>query len=157
MLGFITRSLYKFRRIDTYIALYNSYVRSNAEYCASIWSPYYQSHIDAIERIQKKFPRIIFRKFHYPYESYNMRLIRLELMSLEDRRSLIDELNLFKIKRGTFRLSVDHNFQSNSIRVIRNNPTFYLPLRMSNITVLCYVCIVIIWVYLTALTLMSPR
>lgn len=71
MLGFITRSFYKLGKLDTYLTFYNSYIRSKAEYGASAWNPYYQTHIDSIERIQKKFIRIIFRKFHYPYESYN--------------------------------------------------------------------------------------
>lgn len=133
MLGFISRSLYKFRNIDTYMTLYNSYIRSITEYCASIWSPYYQTHIDAIERIQKKFTRILFRKFHYPYECYNMRLRRLEMLSLETRRSLMDELNLFKIRNGTFRLSVTNDFQSNPLRITRNNQLFYLPFATTNV------------------------
>lgn len=133
MLGFITRSLYKFRQIDTYITLYYSYIRSITEYCASIWSPYYQVHIDAIERIQKKFTRIIFRKFHYPYENYDMRLKRLELLSLEDRRNLIDELNLYKIKSGILRLETPHDFQFNSQRLTRNYQMFYLPTVTTNV------------------------
>lgn len=133
MLGFISRSLYRFRKLDTYITLYNSYIRSIAEYCASIWSPYYQTHIDALERIQKKFTRIIFRKFHYPYESYDMRLKRLELLSLENRRNLIDELNLYKLKNGMFHLGIPHNFEFMPVRHTRNNQTFYLPLVTTNV------------------------
>lgn len=133
MLGFISRSLYKFRNISTYTTLYNSYIRSIMEYCASIWSPYYQIHIDTIERIQKKFTKTIFRKFHYPYECYDMRLKRLELLSLEDRRKLIDKLNSYKIKNGTFQLTVNRNFQPNQIRPTRNNRTFYLPFVTTNV------------------------
>lgn len=133
MLGFISRSLYKFRNIETYTTLYNSYVRSITEYCASVWSPYYQTHIDSIERIQKKFTRMIFRKFHYPYECYEMRLRRLEMLSLEDRRRLIDEFNLYKINNGTLRLETTHNFQYNPIRQTRNNSPFYLPFVITNV------------------------
>lgn len=133
MLGFISRSLYRFRKLDTYITLYNSYVRSITEYCASIWSPYYQVHIDAIERIQKKFTRIIFRKFHYPYECYDMRLRRLELLSLENRRRLTDELILYKLKNGIFQLAIPHNFEYNPIRHTRNNRIFYVPFAGTNV------------------------
>lgn len=133
MLGFIFRSLDNFRRIGTYTTLYYSYIRSIIEYCAPVWNPYYQNHIDSIERIQKKFTRMIFRKFHYPYESYNMRLKRLELISLEDRRRLIDETNLYKIKNGALCLSVPHDFQLNSIRLTRNSRTFYLPFVTTNV------------------------
>lgn len=133
MMGFISRSLYRFRNIDTYTILYYSYVRSLTDYCASIWNPYYQVHIDAIERIQKKFTRIVFRKFHYPYECYNMRLRRLELLSLEDRRTLMDELTLYKIENGIFQLGIPINFQFNPIRVTRNNQLFYLPTVTTNV------------------------
>lgn len=63
MLGFISRSLNKFKKIETYQTLYNSYVRSILEYCAPIWSPYYDTHVRTDERVQKKihkndFPQI---------------------------------------------------------------------------------------------------
>lgn len=35
MLGFISRSLYKFKNLDTYCTLYNCYVRSNMEFGSS--------------------------------------------------------------------------------------------------------------------------
>lgn len=133
MLGFISRSLYKFRNINTYTTLYNTYIRSIIEYCATIWSPFYQCHIDAIERIQKKFTRIIFRKFHFPYECYIMRLRRLEMISLEDMRGLIDELNLFKIRNGILRVTSIDNFQFNSMRFTRNYREFYLPTVSTNV------------------------
>lgn len=49
MLGFIFRALNKFKNQDSFIILYNAYVRSILEYCSLIWSPYYQMNIDLIE------------------------------------------------------------------------------------------------------------
>lgn len=133
MLGFISRSLNKFREIRTYQTLYNLYIRSNLEYCSSIWNPHCQDGIDIIERVQKKYTRLIFRKFRYPYESYNMRLIRLEMLSLENRRILSDEQMLYKIKNGRLNLSISHDFQFNP-RPLRfnNNRIFYLPFVNNN-------------------------
>lgn len=132
-LGFISRSLYKFKNIRTYMTLYNLYIRSILEYCSVIWNPHYQSHIDRLERVQRKFTRIVYRKFHYPYEAYNMRLMRLDLLSLEHRRILSDELMLFKIKNGINQIAVNHNFNPVHTRQLRFNRTFYLPFANNNV------------------------
>lgn len=133
MLGFISRSLNKFKKIETYQTLYNSYVRSILEYCAPIWSPYYDTHVRTVERVQKKFTRMIFRKFHYPKEEYDMRLIRLNMLSLENRRLLSDEFTLFKIKAGIFNVVDANNFQPINTRPLRFNRVFYLPFVTTNI------------------------
>lgn len=133
MLGFISRSLNKFKRLETYKILYNSYVRSLLEYCSVILSPYYNIHNESIERVQKKFTRMIFRKFHYPREEYNMRLIRLNLLSLEERRLISDEVNLYKIKAGIINVAGAHDFQPNKNRVTRFNRIFYLPFVTTNV------------------------
>lgn len=134
LLGFISRSLNKFRELKTYIIMFNTYVRSIIEYCSSVWNPYYGNHIHEIERIQKRFTRMIYRKFHFPYEPYEKRLLRLELNSLENRRLMSDEIILYKIENDSL---VTHLRQSisyyNINRVTRSHPTFYLPTVTSNI------------------------
>lgn len=132
-MGFMTRSLYRFNNITTFTTLYNLYVRSILEYGSVIWNPYYQIHIDRLERVQKKFTRILFRKFNYPYETYNMRLIRLNLLSLEHRRLLADKLMLFKINNGLNRTIVNHHFEPLHGRQLRHNRTFYLPFANNNV------------------------
>lgn len=134
LLGFISRSLNKFRQMSTYMTLYNTYIRSIVEYCSAIWNPHYDIYIHNIERIQKRFTRMIYRKFHYPYEEYNKRLVRLEMNSLENRRLMMDEIILFKINND---LLVTHLKDSISYyrinRVTRLNQTFYLPPVTTNI------------------------
>lgn len=133
MLGFISRSLNKFKKIETYQTLYNLYIRSSLEYCSSVWNPHCQDSINIVERVQKKYTRLIFRKFRFPYESYNMRLLRLDMLSLENRRILSDEQMLYKIKNGRLNMSIDHDFQFNP-RPLRfnNNRIFYLPFVNNN-------------------------
>lgn len=132
-LGFISRSLNKFKQIGTYMTLYNSYVRSILEYASSIWCPHSDNHITTIERVQKRFTRTIFRKFHYPYEKYHVRLIRLGMLSLENRRILNDELTLYKIKNGIIRIATEHDFAPIQSRFTRHNRIFYLPTVTTNI------------------------
>lgn len=134
MLGFISRSLNKFRQIKTYHTLYNAYVRSIIEYGSPIWNPYYDVHINQIERIQKRYTRMIYRKFHYPTEPYETRLIRLEMYSLENRRLASDELVLYKIINNQLKTSiVDSLVFNRPLRITRQNATFYLPTVTNNV------------------------
>lgn len=133
-LGFIARSLYKFKNLGTYTALYSMYVRSSLEYCSPIWSPHYVTYVDQIERVQKRFTRKIFTKFHYPNEKYDMRLIRLELLSLFDRRMLTDELTFFKIYNKKIHTSLFENITHYNANInLRRRNLFYLPFVTTNI------------------------
>lgn len=99
-----------------------------------MWSPFYDVHINNIERVQRRFTRILFRKFHYPTESYGNRLLRLELTSLENRRLFFDELILYKIHNGIYRTSLNQFINiRNPIRFTRLAHTFYLPFVNNNI------------------------
>lgn len=66
ILGFICRSLNKFKNVNTYKMLYFTYVRSILEYCTPIWNPYYDVHVNDVERVQRRYTRSIYRRFHYP-------------------------------------------------------------------------------------------
>lgn len=142
MLGFISRSLNKFREMKTYFTLYNLYIRSILEYCSPVWTPHYQDYIDTIERVQKNFTRMIYRKFHFPYETYNMRLIRLDMLSLENRRILItDETTLYKHKNEIIKISCGRDFQFNPRQLRFNNDRiFYLPFVTNNEQQNLYYC-----------------
>lgn len=134
ILGFLARSLNKFNNIKTYNILYNTYVRSILEYCSPIWSPHYATYIERIERVQRRFTKRIFYKFHFPMEKYEMRLIRLNMLSLEDRRLMFDELTLFKMLNNIIYTSIAHKINlNNPIRSMRRVNTFYLPFVTSNI------------------------
>ena len=99
-LGFIIRTSRYFRSIETVVLLYVSLVRSKLEYASVVWSPHYNQHIEAIEKIQHKFTRFVYRKFHIPYQHYQDRLKTLNLQSLYSRRAEIDLLYLYKIVNG---------------------------------------------------------
>ncbi|KAF9824369.1 hypothetical protein SFRURICE_002031 [Spodoptera frugiperda] len=64
-LGFVLRSSKDFKNPSTTLLLYNSYVRSQLEYCSTVWSPSYQIHITRIEKIQRKVVRHLARRFKF--------------------------------------------------------------------------------------------
>ena len=135
MLGFISRSLNHFKQPYTYKLLYLTYVRSNLEYCTPVWNPHYDVHIAAIEKVQRRFTRILFKRFHYPEEmNFYMRNVRLELLSLEERRAITDELTLYKIysKRIITTLNDQINFVTRT-RFTRQSNMFYLPHVTTNV------------------------
>ena len=70
MLGFIFRSYKRFRNPESFITLYKAYVRSQVEYYTVVWSPIYQISIDKVERVQRKFTRMLYRKFNLNYVDY---------------------------------------------------------------------------------------
>lgn len=135
MLGFISRSLNHFKQLQTYKLLYFTYVRSNLEYCTSVWSPYCDIRISAIERVQRRFTRIIYRRFHYPGEkNYHMRNVRLDLLSLEERRTISDELTLYKIYSNRLNTTLNNQIRLNTVtRFTRQNNIFYLPHVTTNV------------------------
>lgn len=99
MLGFIFRCGKFFKNPRSMLVQFNTLVRSRLEYCSTVWNPLYVHGIDQIERVQKKFTRLHYFKFQLesPRPSYDIRLKRLRLHSLETRRMICDEVMLFKL------------------------------------------------------------
>lgn len=77
---------------------------------------------------------MIYRKFHYPNEPYELRLLRLELHSLENRRLMHDEIVLYKIKNEKLKTSLTHSLTFGiGNRLTRQNLTFCIPADTTNI------------------------
>jgi hypothetical protein len=53
VLGQITRAFH-FRDKCTFVKLYKTYVRPHLEFCTPAWSPWTQTDIDCIEKVQMK-------------------------------------------------------------------------------------------------------
>lgn len=120
MLGFIFRSAREFGRPNSLIVLYNAYVRSRLEYCSPVWNPIYNVYSDNIERMQRKFTRMLYYKLKH-----------LNMQSLETRRKQADEFLLHKLIHG----KVDSNIRStlNFSSSSRNTQRmFYLPFHKTN-------------------------
>ena len=82
------------RDIDTLIMAFNVYVRPLLEYETCIWSPYLISNINLIESVQRRFTKALPGLYSL---SYDERLSKLSLESLESRRLYLDLVMAYKI------------------------------------------------------------
>ena len=92
--AFSTKNLWTLRK------LFITYVRPKCEYNTPVWSPSQSGDIKKIESIQKSFTRKIFLRSGVKFSSYEDRLNQLNLLSLQDRRTITDLVQMFKIIRG---------------------------------------------------------
>ena len=79
---------------DIMIPLFKSLIRPLLEYGNVVWSPYYRKHIDAIEKVQRRFTKKIYNTNNLEYQE---RLSLLKLPSLEFRRLRGDLIEVYKI------------------------------------------------------------
>ena len=98
-LGFIKRSRKDFTNVYAIKALYISFVRSSIENCSCVWSPYYQIHINKIERVQNRFLRYLSFKLRIPSElvRYDLVCSLLNIQSLRKRRFNADVILVYKL------------------------------------------------------------
>lgn len=122
-IGFIVRSCRSFTNPITLKILYYSNVRSVLEFACVVWRPFYNVHIDRLERIQNRFVIYVRRKTTH-----------LKLFPLYDRHQLIDLITLYKIVHC--QISSGHLLSLINFRVpnryTRNTTTFYTPHSNSN-------------------------
>ena len=76
------------------LTLYKTLVRPLLDYCSPVWSPYRKNDIMKIEKIQKRYTKMI---EGCKSLSYGERLERLSLTTLEVRRHRADLIQVFKI------------------------------------------------------------
>lgn len=55
----ISRAAKEFRDINALCTLYNAYVKSILNFASPVWSPYYDIESGRIERVQRKFLRLL--------------------------------------------------------------------------------------------------
>jgi len=99
MLGFMKRVTKDFKEIKTLHVLYNSLVRSRLEFCSQIWNPTARTHVNKLERIQKKYLKHVCFKSNIMYDqfSYDELCEKFNLKSLQARRSISDLVFMKKI------------------------------------------------------------
>ena len=90
----IIRRSFQFLSQQNFIPLYKSLVRSHLDYASSVWSPYKQKHIDALENVQRRATRQLPTLSKLPYEE---RLQTLKLPTLSYRRVRGDMIEVYKI------------------------------------------------------------
>ncbi|GCC36001.1 hypothetical protein chiPu_0014492 [Chiloscyllium punctatum] len=58
VLAFINRGI-EFRNQEVMLQLYKALVRLHLEYCVHFWSPHYKKDVEALERVQSRFTRML--------------------------------------------------------------------------------------------------
>ena len=91
MLGLINRTCMDLKDESTLRTLYCSLVRSNA-HCSVVWCPFTKRNASKLERIQRIATRFILKS----NEPCDVRLSKLNLLTLEQRRFVVDVTFLFK-------------------------------------------------------------
>ena len=81
-----------------------SFIRPTLEYASVVWNPHLKKHIDKIEKVQRAATRWVpsLRDF-----SYEERLERLNLPTLEERRKRGDMIMLYKCTTGKEKIDMD--------------------------------------------------
>jgi len=86
---------------------YKTLVRPHVEYCVSAWSPYYKKDKELLEKVQRRFTKMIVNMEGLSYED---RLQSLNLWSLEERRNRQDLIEVFQVDKGMTRIRLQELF-----------------------------------------------
>lgn len=138
-LGFIIRNSRDFSNIHTLKLLFYAFVRSKIEYASVVWSPYYQSHVNRLERVQRRFLKYLSFKLDARYPEIGIPerelLRRHSVCSLEDRRTV----SQLKFLHNILHNKVDCSDILNQLNFLvsraaaRQADTFYVPTPRTNI------------------------
>jgi len=82
LLGVLNRSIFVYKSKDIMIKLYKSLVRPHLEYSTAAWSPHYVKDKELLERIQRRFTRMIpeLSGLSYSERLFEERRIRADLL-----------------------------------------------------------------------------
>jgi len=87
--------------------LYKTLVRTHVEYCVNAWNPHYIKDKKLIEKVQRRFTKMINNTEGNTCEE---RLQCLKLWTLEDRRNRQDFIDVFKICYGLSMIRLNELF-----------------------------------------------
>ena len=110
---------------ETFLPLYKALVRSHLEYANTVWSPYKQKFIDAIENVQRRATKQVAGLKDLPYPE---RLKKLKLPTLTYRRHRGDMIEVYKMLHDKY----DDNITT--LLKLRDSDTTRISLRGHSLT-----------------------
>ena len=96
------------RSPNVLLRLYKSIVRPHLEYAVQAWAPWMKKDIELVESVQRRFTRMITGMQDLSYEE---RLARLRLRSLEARRRRGDAIQTLKILKRIDHVDPENFFE----------------------------------------------
>ena len=93
VLGLIKRNCRDLKDVSTLRTLYCALVRSQLEYRSVVWSPFTARNITKLETVQRRASKFILKT----EDDYEVRISKLNLLSLEHRRFLFDVLFFIRL------------------------------------------------------------
>ena len=97
-LGFLRRNI-KTRDQSLKEKAYKTIVRPTMEYCSTVWDPYYETHSDTLEKVQRRAARWVTGRFHN-MSSPSAMIQDLGWRDLNQRRADSRLCMLYKISQG---------------------------------------------------------
>ncbi len=88
--------------------LFKTYILPKLEYGSEIWSPHMKKDIIKLERVQRRFTKRLLNCLNLSYED---RLQKLDIKSLQERRIKKDLTYIFKMLHGKIDVNFDDFFQ----------------------------------------------
>lgn len=107
----VIKLAFKFLDIRAMTTLYKSFVLPLLDYCSIAWCPFYIKDIEALERVQRRFTKILPVYRNLPYEE---RLIKYNITSLYTRRIKLDLVWVYKIIHDQVDLPSESLFEIDS-------------------------------------------
>ena len=103
ILDLIKRTCWDVNDVTTLKTLCCNLVKPRVEYASQVWNPFTKSNISRIESIQRRATKFIIKGD----DEYVVRLRKLRLLSLEDRRLMADVVFFYKVVNIHVRLTLD--------------------------------------------------
>ena len=123
ILGCIYRSI-EFKNKDIILRLHKALVRPHLEYAVQAWRPYLVKDISKLESVQHRATRMISGLKDFSYED---RLKKLNITTLETRRLRGDLIEVFKMVKGFTKVDfhkfftfADYNFRCHKFKLTKN-------------------------------------
>jgi len=109
VLGMVRR---QFKNMDKecFILLYKTFIRPHLECSIQVWSPYMKRDIECLEKVQRRATKLVSRLKNCSYE---VRLIKLGLTTLAERRQRGDLIETYKIITGKEKVRAEDFFSFN--------------------------------------------
>ena len=130
MLNQLTRAFH-YRDRNIFVNLYKRYVRVYLEYATPAWNPWQIGDIEMLEKVQRRFVKMISGLISTTYED---RLREIGLATLKARRVRADLLQVFKILKGIDRVNPDYWFtpESNTRPGTRSRSEYNVKVKFNN-------------------------